>query len=1223
MGIKRCICVFVAITLSAAISYADFSWSDSPLFHLNLLTVPTGGTGDWEDSGDFNLNLLRVNRGFADSGQFSYNSGGEPQGQSGVYEGVLYDSVTGKPISGATVSIAGKPSIQTDEYGRFSFSGLSSGQFTITITKTGYYSTSQIITVGQNSSGFAPVTMTQQAGGTAPVVVEIKGKFFSPSKHCYYLNGPSVIETITATIDWKGKTPFQVKWLLPNGSTYTDSVSGNTAIRTFDVGNIGLGKLTLIAIAADSSCSAPKSANLDIIPPPPGIPAISIRADTSGSTLSYSAKWILDAINEGVEEDEIDEDIPGFGGRAFEFIIKPLLEAKITPDGTAKATILEDYELPSFDIASVELEPSATVQLGWQYSSEQQKWIPSGYIEVFIEGSYAAPPSYYVIMVGPVPIPIYWRCALETSLAVKLALGGWAGNEAMWKGTIPFNIYAEIMLGVGIADILAAEGYLGGGANMLLEFPNEKPLQELTIELNGGIRIFVWIFSYENNLLHYEWCLVDGKSAGAAFAPMSVPQAGQFQIMNRDYLGPDYAIWQPIPVKQKDLIMFKADSGESEPNEEKLRQYNVFGQSQPTLAADGNNLLLAWIYDDPNRTSINRTELVFSSCRSANWSAPVPIFDDGTADFSPQIVSLPNGDALCVWENAKQSLPNDVNLNDMAASMEVVASYYDSSSETWTSYALSNNNHLDRTPRIAAAENNTAIAVWIYNDKDDLLGLDSNALNEIKYSKWNGASWSQPNTVATGVGLIIKTALTYNGNQAAYVYSLDSDHNWQTDSDRELFAILYNGTTWSDPYQITDDNSLDANPQLVYDQNDIFLVWYRDANLVSCRNFDPNTFQQILLTSGSSAVMDFRLTKNQSGQISLVWTDTSSAGVDIFTATYDSRLSVWSHPYQLTSDRSMERSVAATYAGSNELALAYNKVEIIDHNGIPEPNRVDLYILRHKIKGDLAIFSSDISFSVPNPSPGSTVDINAVVHNLGDIAEANVPVAFYNGDPDSGGILIKNTIVPGPIPAGGYAVASASWLVPDTNDPQQIYVVIDKQYTLEDSDRTNNVASVPLLAPDLAVASVISERIGPKMRCITARIANSGTLPAHNIGVCLRRGSPTGQLLATFNIPELKPSSFYDVWHNWDIHTEDFNDVEFQIYAIVDSANTITEFSENNNTALTLVQVGKSSDLTDDGRIDFSDFAILADCWKNSQADFSALEKLAENWLWQAGWHGD
>jgi len=1232
------LCIFVGNI------YADFGWADSSFFYLNLFSNSTGFqdsppfylnlsvcSTSSQNSLSFSLNLSNVSRSWADSDVFSYN-GGLPGGGggNGNYNGILYDLITGMPIAGATVCIPGQPCVQTNEQGQFSFASVPSGPITITVTKTGYYSITQTVEVGGGSIGFSPITMVREAGGNVPVVTQIQSKYTGSGKHSYYLNGISVLESFTATIDWKGKTPSQVKWLLPNGTIYTDAVAGNTAIRTFDMGNIGLGKLSLIAIAADSTTFAPKSANFDIIPPPPGIPLPLIKP-VLGNTIYYSSTFALTAIKEGVGDNVIPEEIPGFGGKRFECITRVQLECTISGDGTASAT-LKSRTLPEpMKIAGVEVMPKVVVGLTWNYSSDKKLWLPGGSIGVEVRGEYSTPPHYFIIPVGPIPVPAYWRLGFEAAVGFQIALTGWnPDGSPIIKGVVPFEIGAEFMLGVGIADILGAEGYLGGSANMLLEFPNETPLQELTIELNGGIRVFVWIFSYENNLVHYEWSLIGKESFAPTMLPITSLDIRQFQVMPRDYLGPDYAVWAPaFPEKPKRLTTFGVEAQTPpEPNEEKLLQYNVFSQSQPTLTADGNDLLLSWIYDDPNRdpgdpNSINRTEVLFSSCRNGNWSDPIPIDNDGTADFSPQIVTLPNGNALCVWENANQVLPKGATLTNMAAAMEIKAAYYDKNSGLWSAQTLTNNNHLDRSPRIAAADDSSAIALWIHNDKDDILGSDANALNEIRYARWNGSSWSEPNTVATDIGLIIKTTLAYDGNEAVYVYSLDTDHNWQTDADRELYAITYDGTTWSQPARVTSDNLLDANPQVTYDQNDVLLVWYRDANLVTCYNFDINNIQPLLHTSGSSGSMDFRLAKSPTGQISLVWTDTSLTGVDIFTASFDPYLSVWSEPYQLTSDRPMERSLTATYAGSAELALAYNKVEIIDHNGIPEPNRVDLYILKHTIKGDLATFSSDISFSVPNPLPGSTVDINAVIYNLGDIAEVNVPIAFYNGNPDAGGLLIKNTTIPGPIPAGGFATATTSWLVPDTNEPQQIYIVIDRQFTIEDSDRSNNIASVPVLAPDLTVTSVTSERIGPKMRCITIRVTNSGTLPARNIGVCLRRGSLTGQTLATFAISELKPGSFYDVWHNWNIAGFDFNDVEVPVYAIADYANIIAEFNENNNIALASVQVGKSSDLTDDGRIDFTDFAILADNWKNRQADFSDLAKLCENWLWQASWYTD
>jgi formylglycine-generating enzyme required for sulfatase activity len=1125
-------------------------------------------------------------------------------GTSGTLTGTIRDGVTGNPIADANVNVPEKPIIQTNGSGQFSFSNLYPGQTDVSISKNGYYSVTQTVTINSGSTTCVNISMTPQAGGTNPVVVDISNQYCNQSKHVYYLNGISLNQIFTVTVDWKGHTPGIVRWTTPT-NTYETSCPGTTVSRTFNVGSeFGIGgRLTVIAIASDSAQSASKTANFDVIPSPPGIPVAMLIPNMYGNSLSYNATFGLGFIEEGVGNNVIPAEIPGFGGRAFKFNTTVSLSAQVSGSGTASATITPGIDCNEMEIAGVSIKPTASVSLNWQYSSAQQKWLPGGSIQVGITGEYSTLPSYYVIPVGPVPVPVYWRTALETALGVQLALTGWnPDGRPILLGQVPFEVGAEIMLGVGVADVLAAEGYLGGSANMLLEFPNEEPLQQLSIELNGGVRITVFIFKYENNLLHYEWQLVGGEKLGEVITPrlLELPKEEEFKVMGREYLTTDYAVWVPSQVRDKKeslMILENEIMGDGEPNEEQIIQTNVFSQSQPAIAADGNDFLLAWIYDDPNRTSINRTELIFSKCVNGIWSQPSAIDDDNTADFSPQIVALGDGNAVCVWENVNKVLSNDVNLSQMASAMDIKAGYYDSNTGVWTIHTLTDNNHLDHSPRMAA-DNNTAMAVWIYNEKDDILGTDSNALNEIRYSRWNGTNWSEPNTAASNVGLIIKTTLAYDGNRAAYVYVVDPNWSWNTEADREIYAIIYDGNSWSTPDKITDDNLIDANPQIVYDENDILLIWYRDGNLVSCCNFDMNNVREILPTVGSSGAMDFRLAKSPNGQISLVWNDTSAKGVDIFTATYDPAKKVWSSGYQLTSDRDMERSIAAVYAGTGELALAYNKVRIVDVNGVPEPNRVDLCVLRHIIKGDLSILPADISSSIPNPQPGTIVDINAVVHNLGDIAEVNVPVVFYNGDPDANGVQIGNTqIIAGPIPAAGAVVASVQWLVPEVNEPQRIYVVVDPNFTKEDAVRSNNTASILLMAPDLTVAEIRSERIGPKMRAITACIANTGDLAAQNASVVVRRDAINGPVLGDFNIPVINASSSIDVSFDWNIAGESFDTPEIPVYVIVDEADAIAEFSEQNNTSFGLVWIGSKADITDDGAIDFEDLIVLASQW--------------------------
>lgn len=51
----------------------------------------------------------------------------------------------------------------------------------------------------------------------------------------------------------------------------------------------------------------------------------------------------------------------------------------------------------------------------------------------------------------------------------------------------------------------------------------------------------------------------------------------------------------------------------------------------------------------------------------------------------------------------------------------------------------------------------------------------------------------------------------------------------------------------------------------------------------------------------------------------------------------------------------------------------------------------------------------DISLSTNNPAPGQSVDLAAVVRNTGGLAASNVPVAFFDGNPAGGGVLIGST----------------------------------------------------------------------------------------------------------------------------------------------------------------------------------------------------------------------
>jgi hypothetical protein len=434
-------------------------------------------------------------------------------------------------------------------------------------------------------------------------------------------------------------------------------------------------------------------------------------------------------------------------------------------------------------------------------------------------------------------------------------------------------------------------------------------------------------------------------------------------------------------------------------------------------------------------------------------------------------------------------------------------------------------------------------------------------------------------------------------------------------------------------------------------------------------------------------VVDFRLAKSDDVRVSLVWTDwtknyADSNGIDIFTATRDPCLGLWRLPYQLTSDRAMEHSLAVTYAGSGEsaeLTLAYDKVQI-DVNVMqiydeyfndandpsppypydinkPEPNRVDLCVLRHGLRRDLAIGPEDIFVYLseadvtfdwkvdfvdmvnfaknwhradcnaynfwcdgcdfdrngrvdhndrdnpywsygdfndlaflcrdwlsggPNPPPGSSADVVALVHNVGDYAEVNIPVVFeFSSSSFYGDIVHWNRLdinIPGPILPGDSSMAMVECNVPPiVVVPLRVRVSIDPHFRSQgtEEDSNDNQSSNELSAPDLTVTQVSAKRVDPNIG-LTARISNIGGVRADDVNVVVcygQRGIPNYDNQITSFTLSIDADSFYDIRYLWEPSAN-----YFAVYVAADPNSeddpngTIDEYDEGNNTDFILVR---------------------------------------------------
>jgi PKD repeat protein len=102
-------------------------------------------------------------------------------------------------------------------------------------------------------------------------------------------------------------------------------------------------------------------------------------------------------------------------------------------------------------------------------------------------------------------------------------------------------------------------------------------------------------------------------------------------------------------------------------------------------------------------------------------------------------------------------------------------------------------------------------------------------------------------------------------------------------------------------------------------------------------------------------------------------------------------------------------------------------------------------------QADLTTVSQAITLNVTTPRVGDSVEISAVIFNLGGAAANNVLVQFY----DNGNLLSGTSTVD--VAAGNSAVATKAW-TPATVGVHTINVVIDPFNAVPESNESNNVA---------------------------------------------------------------------------------------------------------------------------------------------------------------------
>jgi hypothetical protein len=281
----------------------------------------------------------------------------------------------------------------------------------------------------------------------------------------------------------------------------------------------------------------------------------------------------------------------------------------------------------------------------------------------------------------------------------------------------------------------------------------------------------------------------------------------------------------------------------------------------------------------------------------------------------------------------------------------------------------------------------------------------------------------------------------------------------------------------------------------------------------------------------------FQLANNGNGQLAILWVAPSPQNPsDVWAIFYDPNFQVWGSPRQLTDDPQTEMDLAATFYGTNQLFALYD-LDSLAIGNMNESESVitnaDLYVLDYQLTNNLALIANSMTVSPPNPAPGDTVTLSVLAANFGDSGVSNALVAFYQGNPTNGGVVIGETNLQVLLIPGATNAVSIPWTVPATTNPVSVFAEIDPNHQYPDSDLSNNEASNTFVESFVVIQSVAWGQITSNMLSVTATVVNQGTIASQPANVSFLLNSTTGTMLFSTNITSLLPGQSLDVNFVW------------------------------------------------------------------------------------------
>jgi hypothetical protein len=774
-------------------------------------------------------------------------------------------------------------------------------------------------------------------------------------------------------------------------------------------------------------------------------------------------------------------------------------------------------------------------------------------------------------------------------------------------------------------------GTIGGKPYIILQFPGDPSssclneyIKQVAFDLIARfvVECAWWKIDYE-----WQFNLFRCPQTGQLFALATPSGQSHVSLVEREYLKAKegYCIFP----NEKEGVGLLSVGGLPSPI------LNVGTVPVPSIASTVNQGLLLFVYDDANKPTGKHQEIYYARWNGSQWTTHAPLTNNMKPDLFPAAAIDNSGNQIAVWVTAPEPNGSETGPRDILPGCEIAFSRYEDVGGIWTTpEKITNNAFADLLPWFEKlpsgdlrlcwiASTTNAIPVW--HDEQIVPSLD------VMAADWNGTTFGTPYQVVTGLTSVSPPSICRTDTYEFLTYLKDMDANSATAEDREVMVRTREvGGNWGPDVQLTNDALSDTAARVDVDEMDIpVVVWVKrmvptplpDGNETYVDQlwfavWDGLSWSSPYLGFATAGITEPKLIRNEAGRLILFWVSASKEFSDIYYSVYNSELMLWGNPQQITHDQGAETMISLSESGGNILACyVKRRIDLSDVNAPPKIGLSDIYLIEHVPAKDLFVSQNDVSVEItlnmeglagfcshwlqegcgePNNwcnktdfdksgmvdfndfaifarDYGSVANISADIHLSGDFAVQDVNVSFFDGAPASGkhiGSDIIDLLLPGEAKR-----ASVSWYVPHDQQTHKIYIVIDPNNKIpETDDVVNNKTSITIFKPDIKAGAVETLGYpGAETVLVGYSVTNRGEAIASPFVCQVHKGSEAGDLLHSTYVGPLQPGAIAYAQFAWEVSGETAGD--YTLALVTDANGIVDESDETNNNAFGQVRI--------------------------------------------------